>query len=97
MVLLGLLVEFEKFMLGDNFGVFFNLIFDDLIVSFFGIVNIGEWSFIVGVFDVFVVDVGVVVKWVGFNYLVFDKLKVVDFKVFLVFEGVKFIFLDFKL
>lgn len=93
----GSLAEPEKLMSGDNSGVSFNLTSDDLTASFSGTANIGERSFLAGALDASAADVGTAAKWVGLNYPVLDKLKVVDLKASLASEGLKFTLSDLKL
>lgn len=95
--LAGSLAEPEKLMSGDNSGLSFNLTSDDLAASFSGTANIGERSFIAGALDASAADVGAAANWVGLNYRVLDKLKVVDLKASLASEGMKFTLSDLKL
>ncbi len=97
LALSGSLTDPEKLMSGDNSGLSFKLVSDDLDASFAGTANIGEQSFVSGSIDASASDLGTAATWVGLHYPVLDKLKVVDLRASMVSEGMKFTFSDLKL
>lgn len=97
LTLSGSVADPEKLMSGGNSGLTFKLVSDDLDASFSGTANIGEQSFVTGSLDASAADLGSAASWVGLNYSVLDKLKVVDLKASLASEGMKFTFSDLRL
>lgn len=97
LALAGSLSDPEKLMSGDNSGLTFKLVSEDLGANFSGTANIGEQSFITGSLDASASDLGSAANWVGLNYPVLDKLKVVDLRASLASEGMKFTLSDLKL
>lgn len=93
----GSLGDPAKLMSGYNSGLTFKLVSDDLDASFSGTANIGDQSFVTGWLDASASDLGAAAAWVGLDYPVLDKLKVVDLKASLASEGMKFTFSDLKL
>ena len=97
LTLTGSLGDPEKLLSGDNSGLTFKFVSDDLDASFSGTANVGDQSFVSGWLDASASDLGAAAAWLGLDYPVLDKLKVVDLKASLASEGMKFTLSDLKL
>lgn len=97
LTLSGSLQAPEKFMAGNNSGLSFNLVSDDIDASFSGTANIGEQSFISGTVDISASDLGAAAQWAGLSYAVLDQLKAMDLKASIASEGMKFTLSNLKL